>query len=77
MLKIPICMVTYKGYITSKNLIYYDIYFIVNEYDGIPKITELDKYSELKWFKINDIPNCIMNIRKAVLDNYGDNIQHS
>lgn len=56
---------------------YYDIYFIVNEYDGIPKIMEPDKCSELKWFKINDIPNDIMDIRKVVLDNYRDNIQYS
>ena len=56
---------------------YYDMYFIVSEYDGIPKIMEPDKCSELKWFKINDIPNDIMDIRKIVLDNYRDNIQYS
>lgn len=56
---------------------YYDIYFIVNKYDGIPKIMEPDKCSELKWFKINDLPNDIMEIRKVVLDNYRENIQYS
>lgn len=56
---------------------YYDIYFVVNNYDGIPKIMEPDKCSELRWFKINDLPNEIIDIRKIVLDNYRNNIQYS
>lgn len=56
---------------------YYDIYFVVNKYDGTPKIMEPDKCSELKWFKINDLPEEIIDIRKIVLDNYKNNIQYS
>ena len=56
---------------------YYDIYFEFNKYDGIPKIMEPDKCSELKWFNINNLPDDIMDIRKVVLDNYKDNIQYS
>lgn len=56
---------------------YYDIYFVVNKYDGAPKIMESDKCSELKWFKINDLPDEIIDIRKAVLDDYRNNIQYS
>jgi 8-oxo-dGTP pyrophosphatase MutT (NUDIX family) len=56
---------------------YYDIYFVVNKYDGIPKIMEPNKCSELRWFKITDLPNDIMYIRKVVIDNYIDNIQYS
>ncbi|WP_352419068.1 NUDIX domain-containing protein [Proteiniborus sp.] len=56
---------------------YYDIYFVVNRYDGIPKIMEPDKCSELRWFKINDLPNDIIDIRKAALDYYGIDIQYS
>ncbi len=56
---------------------YYDIYFVVNKYHGIPKVIEPDKCSELKWFKINDLPNEIIDIRKVVLENYKNNIQYS
>jgi hypothetical protein len=38
---------------------------------------ESEKCSELKWFKINDLPNEIIDIRKAALDNYANNIQYS
>ncbi len=56
---------------------YYDIYFLVNRYEGIPKIMEPDKCSELSWFDINDLPNEIIEIRKTVLENYKNNIQYS
>jgi 8-oxo-dGTP pyrophosphatase MutT (NUDIX family) len=56
---------------------YYDIYFAVENYDGIPKIMEPNKCSELRWFNINDLPNEMIDIRKAVLDDYRNNIQYS
>lgn len=56
---------------------YYDIYFLVNKYDGIPKIMEPDKCSGLRWFNINNLPNEIIEIRKLVLDKYKNNIQYS
>lgn len=56
---------------------YYDIYFVVSKYDGIPKIMEPDKCSELGWFKINDLPNEIIDVRKAVLNHYKNNVQYS
>ncbi|WP_346917306.1 NUDIX domain-containing protein [Clostridium sp.] len=56
---------------------YYDIYFVVNKYHGIPKVIEPDKCSELRWFKIDDLPNEIIDIRKIVIDNYKNDIQYS
>ncbi len=56
---------------------YYDIYFVVNKYHGIPKVIEPDKCSELRWFKIDDLPNEIIDIRKIALDNYRNDIQYS
>lgn len=56
---------------------YYDIYFVVNKYNGIPKVIEPDKCSELRWFKIDDLPNEIIDIRKIALDNYRNYIQYS
>jgi len=56
---------------------YYDIYFVINKYHGIPKVIEPDKCSELRWFKIDDLPNEIIDIRKIALDNYRNEIQYS
>jgi 8-oxo-dGTP pyrophosphatase MutT (NUDIX family) len=56
---------------------YYDIYFVVNRYDGVPEIMEPDKSAELAWFEINDLPGEIIDIRKAALDDYINNIQYS
>ncbi|WP_242844097.1 NUDIX hydrolase [Clostridium sulfidigenes] len=56
---------------------YYDIYFVVNKYNGIPKVIEPDKCSELRWFKIDDLPDEIIDIRKIALDNYRNDIQYS
>lgn len=56
---------------------YYDIYFVVNKYHGIPKVIEPDKCSELRWFKIDNLPNEIIDIRKIALDNYRNEIQYS
>ncbi|MGN9161959.1 NUDIX hydrolase [Clostridium sulfidigenes] len=56
---------------------YYDIYFVVNKYHGIPKVIEPDKCSELRWFKIDNLPNEIIDIRKIALDNYRNDIQYS
>lgn len=63
--------------VTRGGRTYYDIYFLVNKYDGIPKIMEPDKCSELSWFNINDLPNEFIDIRKLALDNYSSNIQYS
>jgi hypothetical protein len=38
---------------------------------------EPDKCSDLRWFEINNLPNEIIDIRKAVLDNYRNNVQYS
>lgn len=56
---------------------YYDIYFEVNRYDGVPKIMEPDKCSDLKWFKINELPSDIIENRKAVLEYYINHVQYS
>lgn len=56
---------------------YYDIYFVVNKYEGVPEIMESNKCSELSWFKISNLPDEIITIRKAALDNYRNNIQYS
>ncbi len=38
---------------------------------------EPDKCSELRWFRISELPNEIIDIRKVVLDNYRSTIQYN
>lgn len=52
------------------NRIYYDIYFVVNNYKGTPSIMEPDKCSELKWFDIDNLPEDIIECRKAAIQDY-------
>ena len=56
---------------------YYDIYFVVNDYEGLPTIMEKDKCSELKWFELSDLPKDIIDIRKEAIENYLKNIPYS
>ncbi len=51
------------------NRTYYDIYFKVNNFSGLPIIAETDKCSELKWFALDSLPQEMIEIRKAVLLN--------
>lgn len=50
--------------------IYYNIYFIVREFDGIPVIKEPEKCSELKWFNLNELPSNLIEDRKLAISNY-------
>ena len=56
---------------------YYDIYFVINAYSGIPRIMETDKCSELTWFSINNLPEDIIPCRKQDIQNYINNILYS
>jgi len=47
--------------------IYFDVYFIVNKYTGVPNINEPDKCSELKWFDIDNLPNDLIEQRKVAI----------
>lgn len=49
------------------NRVYYDIYFIVRQFNGIPIIMEPDKCSELDWFAIDNLPNDIIECRRIAL----------
>jgi len=52
------------------NRTYYDIYFIVNKYSGVPIIKEPDKCSELRWFDIDLLPDDMIECRKNVICEY-------
>ena len=52
------------------NRTYYDIYFIVNKYSGVPAIKEPDKCLELRWFDIDLLPDDMIECRKTVICEY-------
>ena len=52
------------------NKTYYDIYFFVNKYDGVPAIKEPDKCSALNWFDIDSLPDDMVECRKIVIHEY-------
>ncbi len=53
-----------------KDRTYYDLYFVVNTYSGIPSIMEPNKCSELRWFNIDNLPIDIIECRKQDIKNY-------
>ena len=59
------------------NRTYYDIYFIVNRYDGEPIIMEPYKCSELSWFDIDLFPHDIIECRKIVINEWKNNRYYS
>lgn len=53
--------------------IYYNGYFTCNKYINTPEIKELDKASELKWFKIDSLPSDLIPDRKEAFSQYISN----
>jgi len=54
----------------SNDRIYYDIYFVVDKFQGEPTVMESDKCSELIWCDLSDLPDDIIECRKVVIDEY-------
>ena len=56
---------------------YYDMYFIVKAYRGIPRIMEADKCSQLDWFDLAGLPDDVISVRKRDLANIERGIYYS
>lgn len=52
------------------NNIYYNVYFIVREFEGEPKIMEPDKCSEINWFNLDELPTNLIEDRKKAISNF-------
>ena len=52
----------------SLNRTYYDIYFLVKQYIGVPKIMEPDKCSELAWFSADHLPEDMIACRRRAFE---------
>ena len=57
--------------------IYYDIYFVVSKYQGVPAIMEPEKCSELVWCNIDELPSDMIGCRKMVIREYRANRYYS
>ena len=57
--------------------IYYDTYFLVEKYNGIPIIHEPLKCDELKWFSLDHLPDNLIHDREIALKNYMSDIAYS
>lgn len=56
---------------------YYDIYFLIHDFYGIPFIAEPNKCSKLEWFDIESLPPDMIQIRKSALENSFSGIYYS
>lgn len=57
--------------------IYYNGYFKVTKWKNEPKINEPEKNEELKWFKLSEIPENLVDDRKEAIENYKTKILYS
>lgn len=53
------------------------ITFKASKYEGVPTIMEPDKCSELKWFKIDNLPEELAATRQVMVYNDKNNIKYS
>jgi 8-oxo-dGTP pyrophosphatase MutT (NUDIX family) len=56
---------------------YYHIYFVVNNYDGLPTIMEPDKSARLKWFNLSDLPVDMIPCRKVAIEAWKNGILYT
>jgi 8-oxo-dGTP diphosphatase len=56
---------------------YYDIYFLVRRYEGEPRIVEPHKCSEMRWFKVDGLPEDMIGIRREALEMYLEGVYYS
>lgn len=62
----------------NKNLKpYYDVYFLLKSYNGKIKINEPNKCQELKWLKLETLPDDVIGFEKVALENYLRGIKFS
>lgn len=61
--------ITHKYTPVTKS-IYYNAFFVVRKYSGVPSIKEPNKCSDLKWFPIKNLPDEFLEDRRQALQNY-------
>lgn len=61
-------------YNNFKSVTYCHTYFDVRNYSGVPRVSEPDKCSEIRWFYVKDLPKDIIDEREASVKNYLEGI---
>ena len=61
----------------TKGNIYYNGYFKATKWKNEPRINEPEKNEELKWFKLSELPENLIDDRKQAIENYKDKISYS
>lgn len=64
-------------HVSESDRTYYHIYFVVNEYAGIPMIMESDKAIQLKWFDLNKLPDDMIPCRRIAVESWVKGISYS
>lgn len=65
----PMCIIH-----KNKGLIYYNGYFKVTKWEKDPCINEPQKCEEIRWFKIDELPENLIEDRGLAIKNYQKNI---
>lgn len=60
-------------YTKDSKLTYFNGFFIVDKFEGLPKIMEPHKCSDLRWFDLDELPEMIIPDRKLALDSLSSN----
>ena len=55
-------------YKTDESATYCYGYFLLEKFEGQPRIGEIDKCADLGWFEIDNLPENLIDDRKAALD---------
>lgn len=58
-------------------LTYYDIYFEVRRFSGVPRIAEPEKCDGLEWFDLERLPAEMIPIRRKVLESCKNGVHYS
>lgn len=59
------------------NRTYYDICFLIKQFEGTPAIMEPEKCSELGWFDIDHLPDEMIEVRRTLFQRIMENVLYS
>lgn len=68
----PMCIIH-----KNKGRIYYNGYFKVTKWGKKPRINEPEKCEEIRWFKIDELPENLIEDRVQAIENYKNGIYYS
>lgn len=58
------------------DLTFCNAYFVCTEFYGEPRVCELHKCSEIKWFDLDNLPDDLINDRRQALKAYRDGVHY-